>query len=231
MVLEGAHASRLDYAGIARERAALREYLEALSRVTEAEFRAFSKAQQIAFLVNAYNAFAVEKVLARYPDIRSIRDFGRLFGNPFRDRFFRLLGRPMSLDAIEHEMLRRPGAYDEPRVHYALNCAAVGCPMLREEAYVAERLEAQLEEQAVRFLSDRTRNRVSADGRLEVSRIFEWYGEDWKRGAQGADSLERYFARYAHLLADDPALQKRVAEGRAPISFLPYDWSLNDVRR
>jgi hypothetical protein len=159
-------------------------------------------------------------VLTRYPDLRSIRDFGRFFGNPFKDEFFSLFGRRSSLDAIEHGMLRR--SYAEPRVHYALNCAAVGCPMLREEAYVPERLEHQLEAQAVRFLSDRSRNRAGETG-LEVSRIFDWYGEDF-------EPRDRYFARYARLLSDDPAVQQRVAERSAPITFLEYDWSLNDSR-
>ncbi len=224
VLLPGKNASQTDYAGMARDRGALKGYLESLSRVKEAEFSAWSRAQRMAFLINAYNAFTVEKVLTRYPDIRSIWDFGKLFGNPFKDEFFTLLGRRFSLDAIEHDTLRKPGAYDEPRVHYAVNCASIGCPMLREEAYVAERLEAQLEEQAVRFLSDRSRNRVDAGGRLEVSRIFDWFREDF-------GEREKYFARYARQLADDPARQKRIAEGRAPISHLDYDWSLNDARR
>jgi hypothetical protein len=184
----------------------------------------------MAFLINAYNAFTVEKILMRYPDIRSIWDFGKIFGNPFKDEFFALLGRRASLDGIEHETLRKPGAFNEPRVHYAVNCASIGCPMLREEAYVAERLERQLEEQAERFLSDRSRNRFSG-GKLEVSMIFNWFKEDWSSGYQGIASREQYFAKYAKLLADDPAAQKIIAEGRAPIAHLEYDWTLNDARR
>src|SRR6185295_5475957 len=148
---------------------------KALSGVSEKEFKGWAREEQMAFLINAYNAFTMEKVLTRYPDIRSIWDFGKVFGNPFKDEFFSLLGRKSSLDGIEHGLLRKKGAYDEPRIHFAVNCASVGCPMLREEAYVAERLEAQLEEQARRFLADRSRNRF-AGGRLEVSRIFDWYG-------------------------------------------------------
>ena len=224
VLIEGGKASQTDYAGMARDRAALKSYLGGLSGVTEAEFSGWSKSRRMAFLINAYNAFTVEKILTRYPELKSIWDFGKIFGNPFKDHFFRLFGRASSLDRIEQEMLRKPGAYDEPRVHFALNCASVGCPMLREEAYVAERLEQQLEEQARRFLSDRTRNRVSADGRLEVSKVFDWYQEDF--GAR-----ERYFARYARLLAGEPGQQKLVAEGKAPILFLEYDWTLNDARK
>jgi hypothetical protein len=213
-------ASQVRYAGMAGDRPALRAYLESLSAVTEAEFSGWSRAQRMAFLINAYNAFTVEKVLTRYPDIRSIWDFGRVIGNPFKDEFFMLLGRRASLDGIEHGMLRKKGAYDEPRVHFALNCASIGCPMLREEAYGAERLEAQLEDQARRFFSDRSRNRY-AGGRLEVSKIFDWFKEDFA-------PRERYLAKYAALLADDAEAQKAVAEARAPIHFLDYDWTLND---
>lgn len=222
--------SRVAYAGMAADRAALKSVLGGLSGVTPAAFGSFTRPQQMAFLINAYNAFAVEKVLTRYPDIRSIWDFGKVFGNPFKDRFFTLLGREGSLDWIEHETLRKPGAYDEPRVHYAVNCASIGCPMLREEAYVAERLDAQLEQQAQRFLSDATRNRA-AGGKLEVSMIFNWFKEDWSSGYQGIQSREQYFAKYAKLLTDDPGQQKLVADGKAPISHLDYDWTLNDARK
>jgi len=139
VVLEAGKASQMRYAGMAQDREPLRVYLQSLSAVDEAQFNAWSKPQQMAFLINAYNAYTIEKILARYPDLRSIWDFGKLFGNPFKDRFFRLFQRPFSLDQIEHDTLRK--RYAEPRLHYALNCASVGCPMLREEAYVAERLE------------------------------------------------------------------------------------------
>jgi hypothetical protein len=207
VLMEGGKASRVRYADLAKERAALKAYLDALSGVAEVEFKGWSKPRQMAFLINAYNAFTVEKVLTRYPDLQSIRDFGKLVGNPFKDDFFQLFGRRFTLDGIEHGMLRKKGAYDEPRLHFALNCASVGCPMLREEAYVAGRLEAQLEDQTRRFLSDRSRNRFT-DGRLEVSKIFDWYKEDFA-------PREKFFARY-------------FPDGAAPITFLDYDWTLND---
>jgi hypothetical protein len=218
------------YASLAKDRAALKAYLDSLSKVSESEFNGWSKPQRMAFLINAYNAFTAEKILTRYPDIKSIWDFGKVFGNPFKDKFFTLLGREFTLDGIEHETLRKPGAYDEVRVHYAVNCASIGCPMLREEAYVAERLDRQLEEQAVRFLSDRSRNRA-VDGKLEVSKIFDWFKVDWESGYGGVRSREQYFAKYAKLLSDDPAQQKLVAEGKASISHLDYDWTLNDARK
>lgn len=240
VVIDGGKASQVRYAGLAQERAQLKAYLDSLSKVSEAEFNGWSKPQQMAFLINAYNAYTVEKILTRYPDIKSIWDFGKVFGNPFRDRFFTLLGRESSLDRIEHETLRAKGVYGEPRVHYAVNCASIGCPMLREEAYVADRLDAQLDEQAQRFLSDRSRNRLKAAGSatLEVSKIFDWYKEDWQSGYRGfdgktpaIDSREQYFARHARLLADDPAQQRLVESGKVALVFLDYDWTLNDAKR
>ncbi|HSA69826.1 MAG TPA: DUF547 domain-containing protein [Burkholderiales bacterium] len=213
VLLDGGKASQMNYSAIAAERAAVREYLQSLSRVGEAEFNGWSSAEQVAFLINAYNAYTVEKILTRYPDIRSIWDFGKVFGNPFRDEFFTLLGARMSLDGIEHGILRK--RYREPRIHYAVNCASIGCPMLREEAYVAARLDEQLEQQARRFLSDRTRNRFR-DGRLEVSKIFDWYKEDF-------EPREEYFARYAGVLGMPPGASPRLV-------FLDYDWALNDSR-
>jgi len=210
VVLEGGKASQVRYASV--DRKALKTYLDQLSAVKEKEFASWPREEQMAFLINAYNAFTVEKILTRYPDIGSIWDFGKIFGNPFKDEFFTLLGRKMSLDAIEHGTLRK--SYREPRVHYALNCASVGCPMLREEAYVAARLERQLEEQAVRFLSDRSRNRWHGGG-LEVWKIFDCFKEDF-------EPRQAYFARYATVLG--------YPGGEAPLSFLDYDWSLNDSR-
>jgi len=221
-LVSGGKASQFRYAQMAKERGALKGYLENLSKVKQEEFDSWTKPQRMAFLINAYNAFTVEKILTRYPDIRSIWDFGKVFGNPFKDDFFMLFGRKFTLDGIEHETLRKKGAYDEPRVHFAVNCASVGCPMLREEAYAADRLEAQLAQQAERFLSDRSRNRMR-DGKLEVSKIFDWFKEDFA-------PREQFFAKYARLLSDDAAQQKLVAEGRAPLSFLEYDWSLNDAK-
>ena len=108
--------------------------------------------------------------------------------------------------------------------------------MLREEAFVAERLDAQLEEQAKRFLSDRSRNRFN-NGVLEVSKIFDWFKVDWQSGYKGigkdaapVPSREQYFARYASLLSDKPEEQKLIADGKVEIRFLDYDWNLNGIK-
>jgi hypothetical protein len=234
VLIDHGNASRVRYAGFQADRSALQAYRESLSKVGAAEFGNWTKNQQLAFLINAYNAAAIEKILTRYPDIRSIWDFGKLFGNPFRDKFIRLLGRELSLDNIEHDRIRADGVYNDPRVHFAVNCASIGCPMLREEPYVAERLDAQLEQQTQRFLSDRSRNRFNSDTQtLEVSKIFDsspWYGGDFRRGWKGYTTLEGFFANYANLLADNPADQQLVRSRKASIGFLEYDWALNAVR-
>jgi len=225
----GGHESKVDYAGFKRDRAVLGKYLGAVSALRETEFAGWSKAQQLAFLINAYNAFTVELILTRYPDIKSIRDFGVVFNNPWKKKFFTLFGHEQTLDGIEHGMIRAEGAYDDPRIHMAVNCASIGCPALRPEAYVAERLDAQLDDQVLRFMSDRTRNRYNRDRQvLEVSKIFDWYGEDFGKGWRGINSLSAFFARHAAELADRPEDQQAIRAGQVKIRYLDYDWALND---
>lgn len=231
VVVRGGQASQLRYAGMAIDRPALQGCLALFSAVSAQAFGAFSKPQQMAFLINAYNAFTIELVLGRYPQLASIKDLGSLFGSPWKKAFVPLLGGMRSLDEIEHGMLRAPGRYDDPRIHFAVNCASVGCPPLREEAFVAERLDAQLDEQAARFMADRSRNRwSSAEQRLEVSRIFDWYGDDFRAGHRGIRSLEDFFTRHAEALADAPADRERIRAQRATVAYLPYDWALNDAK-
>jgi hypothetical protein len=231
-LISDGRASQVDYAGFAQDRAALKRYLDALSAVTPAQYAGWSKAQQFAFLANAYNAFTIEKILTRYPNLKSIRDFGSVFGNPWKDRFFTLLGKPQHLDGIEHETMRAPGAFDDPRVHVAVNCASIGCPMLLNRALVADRLDAQLDDLMQRFLSDRTRNRYNPQTKtLELSRIFDWYGKDFEKGHRGFASVADVGARYADVLADALADRAALRAKSVPLSFLEYDWALNDVRR
>ena len=233
--LRGGQASQLRYAGMATDRPALKAYLASLSRASADSFAAWTKPQQMAFLINAYNAATVELILTKYPDLTSIKDLGNLLRNPWKPAWIALLGQTLSLDDIEHGRLRAKGRYDDPRIHFAVNCASIGCPMLREEAYVADRLDAQLDEQARRFLADRTRNRWDAGngskGKLLVSKIFDWYGDDFRQGHQGITSLPAFVARHADLLADAPADRARIRAGSGiDIGFLDYDWALNDVR-
>jgi hypothetical protein len=230
-LVRGGQATQVAYAGFKADRAALKAYLDSLSAVTPATFGVWAKAERQVFLINAYNAFTVELILTRYPDLKSIKDLGSLLSSPWKPKWIALLGDKVSLDDIEHAMLRKRGDYDDPRVHFAVNCASIGCPALREEAFVAARLEAQMDEQTMRFMSDRTRNRFSAQrGRLELSKIFDWYGEDFRLGHRGIASLRAFAARYADQLADAPADRERIRAGGVDIGHTDYDWALNDVR-
>jgi len=116
-------------------------------------------------------------------------------------------------------------------VHVAVVCASIGCPMLPNEAFTPERLEAQLEDGMRRFLSDRTRNRFNPQsGKLEVSKIFDWYRKDFERGHKGYTSLKATLAKYADQLADKPDDRAAVRGQKADVAFLDYDWALNDAR-
>jgi hypothetical protein len=229
--VQDGNASRVDYAGFARDRAQLKSVLDEYQKVPKAEFDTWTKPQQQAFLINAYNALTVEKILTRYPGLKSIRDFGTVFGNPWKDKFFTLFGEPSSLDGIEHETLRKEGVYDDPRVHVAVVCASIGCPMLRRDAFTAANLEAQLEDGMKRFLADRTRNRYNAQARkVEISKIFDWYGKDFDKGHKGFTSVKATLAKYADQLADKPEDRTAVREQKADVAFLEYDWALNDAK-
>lgn len=231
VLVQGGNASKLRYAGMLAERKALKSYLAKLSAATEAEYRDWTKSQQLAFLINAYNAFTVELILSKYPDLASIKDLGSLFQSPWKREFFTLLGSDRHLDDIEHGLVRAPGAFDEPRIHVALVCASIGCPMLRDEAYTTVGLEDQLEDAMRRFFSDRSRNRYdAASGALRVSRLFDWYAKDFEQGHAGFNSLTATFAKYAERLADTPDGQARIRRGDYHLEFLDYDWRLNDAR-
>jgi hypothetical protein len=233
VLVDGGKASQVRYAEFAKDRAPLKNYLDTLAKVSEADFKGWNKNQQLAFLINAYNAWTVELILTRYPNLKSIRDFGAIpkITSVWDKYTFPLLGKDATLNGVEHGMIRAAGVYDDPRIHFAVNCASIGCPMLREEAFVGERLDAQLDEQATRFLSDRSRNRVAADGTIEVSKIFEWYKTDFEKGFKGIKSREQYFGRFAKLMTDNAEHQKALMDGKAAIKTLDYDWALNDAKK
>lgn len=232
VVAQNGSSSHVDYAGFHADHGAFLVYLDGLSSVTETEYRGWTREQQLAFLINAYNAFTIKLVLTRYPDLKSIKDLGSFLKSPWKIEFFMLLGAERSLDDVEHGLIRAPGAFDEPRIHFAVNCASIGCPMLRDSAYVAERLDSQLEDSVRRFLGDRSRNRYDpASGELELSRIFDWYKADFEKGHRGISSVPQFLARYADFLADGAVARAVVRQGRARIRYLDYDWTLNDTKR
>jgi hypothetical protein len=220
--------SRVDYAAFKADRAALKAVLDAFSAVPKTAFDGWTREQRMAFLINAYNAFTVELILTKYPDLQSIKDLGSFVQSPWKKKFFVLLGEERHLDWIEHEQLRP--LYHDPRVHAAVNCASIGCPALRDEAFAAAKLDAQLDDGMLRFMGDRTRNRVR-NGKAEVSSIFKWFREDWEQGHRGFRRVEDLLALYAPQLSDDAAEQARLRERALPVTHLDYDWSLNVLGR
>ncbi len=231
VLINGGQASAADYQGFLTDRTALGKYLAQLSSVTQPEFDRFTSAQQQAFLINAYNAFTVEMILTRYPDLKSIKDLGGLFSGPWSKEWISLLGLTRSLDNIEHVMLREKGRYNEPRVHFAVNCASIGCPMLREEAFTAAALDAQLEQQARRFMADSSRNRYDAESKtLYFSKIFDWYSVDFEQGHRGIDSLQIFARQHADQLTKDPVARAALLNEPVRIRYLSYNWNLNDTK-
>lgn len=222
---ENGHNSLVDYATLQSAPEELERYLEALSAVEAAEFERWPADEQLAFLINAYNAFTLKLIVDHYP-LDSIRDIGRFWQSPWKRRFFTLLGEEMHLDQIEHEIIREPGRFDEPRIHFAVNCASIGCPALRPEPFTAADLDAQLEDSTKRFLGDASRNRYR-DGSLEVSSIFKWYREDFERGWRGTDTLGAFLTLYADALSLDADTREQLAGGAVQFRFLNYDWNLN----
>ena len=222
--------SRMDYRGLATEHSSLQAVLAQWSAVTPAQFATFSRDQQMAFLINAYNGFTAELILTKYPAVKSIKDIGSLLQSPWKNKFFTLLGEQRHLDWIEHEQLRPK--YKDPRVHGAVNCASIGCPALRPDAFTAPKLDAQLSDGMTRFMGDRTRNRYNAQtGSVEVSSIFKWFREDFEKGQRGFAKLEDVFAFYADQLTDDAASRDKLRAKTVDINFLDYDWSLNAAGR
>ena len=185
-----------------------------LSGVSGSEFSSWVKAERLAFLLNAYNAFTIDLVLSRYPKLKSIKELGSLIQSPWKKRFVPLLGEMHSLDDIEQGMIRKPGEYDEPRIHFALNCASIGCPALLNEAFIGTKLDAQLENATKAFLTDNSRNRYNVQSnQLEVSNICDWYKKDFERGWHGWKSLNEFFVHYADSLTGNAEIKQAWAGG------------------
>jgi len=223
------HSSQVNYAGIKTDHAKLTAYLTVLSQIDKQTFEQWSAPQQLSFLINAYNAWTVELILTAYPDIKSIKDLGSFFSSPWSKKFIPLLGETRSLDNIEHKLIRGDNKYGDPRIHFAVNCASIGCPALREEAYSADKLEQQLTEQTIRFLSDKSRNRFTEDT-MELSAIFKWYGDDFTLGFRGSRSLSAFILLYQKALNLTLVQQAQLQSQDMDIDFLNYDWLLNAAR-
>ena len=214
--------TRVDYKSAKADPELLDGYLKAIDAVTKAQYEAMTPMERLAFLINAYNAFTVKWILSHYP-VTSIKDTVGFFGSPWKEKFFKLFGEDQSLDGIEHGTIR--AQFKEPRIHFAVVCASKGCPALKNEAYVAPRLNDQLESSAKAFLADATRNHYEdKEGKLYLSKIFDWYGGDFKAAVGSVQAF--VLPRMATADAVPEAKYKDVA-----VSFLKYDWSLNDLER
>ncbi len=219
-------ASKVNYGRFKADHAKLKAYLKYTSSVSRTTFNKWSKNDQLAFLINAYNAWTVELILTKYPNLKSIKDLGSFVQSPWKKNFIPLFGKMVSLDHIEHGLIRGSGRYNEPRIHFAVNCAAIGCPALRNRAYRGNSLSAQLNAATIAFLKDRSRNRFK-NGRLEVSNIFKWYRADFEKGWRGAKNLNQFLAIYANALGLTKGQQANVKSGKIKVRYLRYDWRLN----
>ena len=203
---------RVDYDGFKTEENRLDQYLDILSR-TDTE--SLPADERFAFYINAYNAFTIKLILTRYPEIDSIKDIGGLFSSPWSIRFIELDGQKISLDTIEHDILRP--RFRDARIHFAVNCASKGCPPLRNEPYEGNRIDRQLDDQTRRFLNA-PGNVVFENGTLYLSKLFKWFEEDF------TPSPVAFVKSYA---AGELEKKLDARSESARISYLNYDWSLN----
>lgn len=207
--------ARVDYAALVAERAALDRYLADLQAVS---VDALARPEQMAYWINLYNALTVRVIVDHYP-VASIRDIdispGLFARGPWGGRLVRVEGEEISLDDIEHRILRP--IWKDPRIHYAVNCASIGCPNLAGQAFTAARLEAMLTEGARAYVND-PRGVSIRSGRVTVSRIYDWFEEDF--GASEAGVLA-HLSQYAM-----PGLADALSAVR-DIDGYTYDWSIN----
>ena len=224
---------KVDYAALKAEPQVLDQYLALLAGVPEKQFASWDEARQLAFLFNLYNAATLRLIRDHYP-VQSIKDIGGGFQGPWDQPVIELFGKHITLNWLEHDLLRKH--YNEPRLHMALVCAANGCPPLRSEAYTAEHLQEQLDDQARELLADPGKFRIDRDKNIVYfSSIFKWYGDDFKSrympstGFAGLDQTQSAVANFCagYLAGPDRAY---LAAGGYAVRFLDYDWSLNEQK-
>ncbi len=208
------HTGIVNYKGFIKDKAKLEQYLKLISE-NAPDRNNWSKQEQLAYWINAYNAFTVKLIVDNYP-VKSIRDLGPALKIPlikdvWHYKFFNIGGVESSLDEIEHAILRKE--FEEPRIHFAVNCASVSCPPLLNEAFVASKLEAQLDQVARNFINDTSRNKITAD-HAQISSIFSWFKGDFTKKGSLIDFLNLY--------------SKVKIKSSAMISNLDYNWNLNE---
>ena len=187
-----------------------------------ADLKSFSPAtlkiqkEKMAFWINTYNVMAVKMVLDHYP-VKSIKDAGSLFSSVWKKKVGVVGGKEVTLNDIEHEILRK---MDDPRIHVAIVCASVSCPDLRNEAYTADKLDAQLDDQFEKFLQNRGKGLLLSHkiNRIRISKIFDWFEEDFE--AKGG--VLPFLSRYGPKIRRD-FLKKKDLD----VSYLDYNWDLN----
>lgn len=204
----------VNYKGLKKDQKKLKKYLESLSSVKKAEYNSWDKSKRLSFLINAYNAFTMELIINEFP-LKSIRDAASLFSSPWKREFFTLLEKKHHLDWIEHDMIRKK--FKEPRIHFALVCASLGCPNIQKKAFNHENLDKLLDLSARDFLGDKKKNYFDGE-KLHLSKIFKWYGEDFP-------NLKKYISTY---LTNDLKLQKKIQNPKTKINWLFYNWGLNE---
>ncbi len=222
----------VDYRGVQEEEDLLYRYTASMAAVDQETVRGWSQEKQLAFWINAYNALTVQAIVRRYP-IRSRSLIGLFFprnsilqiSGIWNRLTFEVGGRSLTLGEIEHEILRKN--FKESRIHFAIVCASTSCPALRPEAYRFDILQAQLHDQAVRFINDPGRG-VRFDAKkkqLHVSKIFKWFKGDFETNRTDGNPIATYIRPY---LRDKGIIEALAENDNFRLSYLPYDWSLNE---
>lgn len=211
--------ARVDYAGLKADEDKLDAYLK---QIADADLTRLDDDAELALLINAYNAYTLELILEHYPGVESIKDID----NPWKTKRYVVAGHKLSLDDIEHRLIRP--IYKDSRIHFAVNCASLGCPPLAPWPYEGEKIDEQLDKAARRTLQDSRYARVE-DGKLKLTSVMNWYRTDFvdKGFSPTAETLPLYVAKYAG--EDVKALIEKHG-GEPAVEFLEYDWALNDVR-
>lgn len=204
----------VDYKGFKADSVALQNYLDLLTENPPDE-NTWSTDEQIAYWINVYNAFTIKLVIEHYP-LESIKDIGSSIQIPFVNspwdiKLIEIEGEKLDLNNVEHSILRKK--FNEPRIHFAINCASYSCPKLRNEAYTSELLNTQLQEQAIDFINDPQRNIITEDN-AEVSKLFSWFTSDFTKEG----TLKNFINQFAvHKISS-----------KTEITYLDYNWKLNE---
>jgi hypothetical protein len=207
---------QVNYRGFIKDSLRLNEYLNLLSSHAP-DKKKWSDEEQLAYWINVYNAFTVKIVTDHYP-VESIKEIGGRVNIPLVStvwdvKFIDIGGKEIDLNTVEHGIIRKE--FDEPRIHFAVNCASYSCPILLNEAYLPEKLEEQLERQTIRFINDERFNIIKSPEEASLSKLFQWYRGDFRKDGK---SVIDYVNQYSEIRLN--------ADAR--ISYLDYDWNLNE---